>query len=76
MPPTNPTASGQDINYDNTLSPFAPVSLLRAGVPPGEVDWFHGLGPNGQMAALSTPRGKLVLDQLRSFFAGRHRRTR
>jgi hypothetical protein len=76
MPPTNFTASEQDINYFNTLAPLAPVNLLRAGVPPSEVVWFRELEPDKQMAALSTTRGQLLLDQVRSFMAGGQRHLR
>lgn len=50
-------------------APLAPLNLLRAGVPPREVVWFCRLRPDRQMAALSTTRGKLLLEKVREFAA-------
>ena len=50
-------------------APLAPLNLLRAGVPAREVIWFRRLRPDRQMAALSTTRGKLLLEKVREFAA-------
>lgn len=54
-------------SISNSQAPLAPVNLLRAGVPQREVVWFHLLRPDRQMAALTTTRGKLLLETVREF---------
>jgi hypothetical protein len=54
-------------SVSNPQAPLAPLNLLRAGVPAREVVWFRRLRPDRQMAALTTTRGKLLLEKVREF---------
>jgi hypothetical protein len=67
MPRTNTSQQVQIVS--TTQAPLAPLKLLQAGVPPREVVWWRRLKPDKQMSALTTTRGKLLLEQVRSFAA-------
>lgn len=67
MPRTN--TSQQVKIVSTTQAPLAPLKLLQAGVPPREVVWWRRLKPDKQMSALTTTRGKLLLEQVRNFAA-------
>jgi hypothetical protein len=54
-------------SVSNPQAPLAPLNLLRAGVPARDVVWFRRLRPDRQMAALTTTRGKLLLEKVREF---------
>ena len=67
MPRTN--TSQQVKIVSNKQAPLAPLQLLQAGVPPREVVWWRRLKPDRQMRALTTTRGKLLLEKVRDFAA-------
>jgi hypothetical protein len=50
----------------NPNEPFSPFNLLAAGVPETEINWFVGLPRAGQNSVLTTTRGRLLLERLRS----------
>lgn len=62
-------SSHASVSVSPQPAPLAPLNLLRAGVPAREVVWFRRLRPDRQMAALSTTRGKLLLEKVRDFVA-------